>query len=177
MSLESVISLSKVDYYSVWQPTFKGDLFCWHPQIQTGNLFMQSMGTLNSPSSRDVNDSTPYRHRILRCINLGICASSPNLFLNMNLYLVKFEARWTLNERAIYCLLLYLKLNLDLEKKNQLGESSPNFIFTAVNLDPIVIEKRWTDGESWPNDFVEKVNRGEDLRWVVSRCPLTCALK
>ena len=36
---------------------------------------------------------------------------------------------------------VYLKVNLDLEKKNQLGESSPNFIFAAVNLDPIVIEK------------------------------------
>ena len=26
------------------------------------------------------------------------------------------------------------------------------------------------------NDFVEKVKRGEDLRWVGSRCPLTSAL-
>ena len=67
-------------------------------------------------------------------------------------------------------------MNLDLEKANQLGESSPNFIFTVVNLDPIILEKRWIDGESWPNDFVEKVNRGEDLRWVGSRCPLTHAL-
>ena len=40
-----------------------------------------------------------------------------------------------------------------------------------MNRDPIALEKRWTDGESWPNDFVEKVNRGEDLRWVGSRCP------
>ena len=38
-----------------------------------------------------------------------------------------------------YC--LYLKVNLDLEKTNQLGESSPNFIFAVVNLDPIVMEK------------------------------------
>ena len=37
---------------------------------------------------------------------------------------------------------VYLKVNLDLEKTNQLGESSPNFIFTVVNLDPIVTEKR-----------------------------------
>ena len=59
---------------------------------------------------------------------------------------------------------------------NQLGESLPNFIFAVVNLDPIVLEKRWTDGESWPYDFVEKVNRGEDLRWVGSRWPLTHAL-
>ena len=70
---------------------------------------------------------------------------------------------------------LYFKVNLDLEKTNQLGESSPNFIFAVVNLDPIILEKRWIDGESWTNDFVEKVNRGEDLRWVGSRCPLTHA--
>ena len=71
---------------------------------------------------------------------------------------------------------VYLKVNLDLEWINQLGESSPNFIFAVVNLDPIVSEKRWTDGEYWPNDFVGKVNRGEDLRWVGSRCPLMHAL-
>ena len=70
---------------------------------------------------------------------------------------------------------LYFKVNLDLEKTNQLGESSPNFIFAVVNLDPIILETRWIDGESWPNDFVEKVNRDEDLRWVGSRCPLTRA--
>ena len=37
--------------------------------------------------------------------------------------------------------LVYLKVNLNLEKTNQLGESSPNFIFSAVNLDRIVTEK------------------------------------
>ena len=79
------------------------------------------------------------------------------------------------------CVLLFyyflcLKANLDQEITNQLGESSPNFIFTVVNLDPIILEKRWIDGESWPNDFVKKVNRGKDLRWVGSRCPLTHAL-
>ena len=73
-----------------------------------------------------------------------------------------------------YC--LCLKANFDLEKTNHVGESSPNFIFAVVNLDLIVLEKRWIDGESWPNDFVEKVNRGEDLRWVGSRCTLTHAL-
>ena len=36
---------------------------------------------------------------------------------------------------------LNLKVNLYLEKTNQLGESSPNFIFAVVNLDPNVIEK------------------------------------
>ena len=35
---------------------------------------------------------------------------------------------------------VYLKVNLDLEKTNQLGESSPNFIYAAVNLDLIVIK-------------------------------------
>ena len=67
-------------------------------------------------------------------------------------------------------------MNLDLVKTNRLGESSPNFIFAAVNLDPNILEKRWIDGVSWPNDFVEKVNRGEDLRWVGSRLSLTRAL-
>ena len=71
---------------------------------------------------------------------------------------------------------VYFKVNLDLKWINQRGESSPKLIFAMVNLDPIVLEKRWTDGESWPNDFVEKVKRGEDLRWVGSRCPLTHAL-
>ena len=72
---------------------------------------------------------------------------------------------------------LYFIVNLDLEKTNRLGESYPNFIFAVVNLDPIILEMRWIDGESSPNDFDEKVNRGEDLRWVGSRCPLTRALK
>ena len=64
----------------------------------------------------------------------------------------------TVNLERTYVLLFYyfpyLKVNLDLENTNQLGESSPNFIFAMVNLDP-------------------KVNRGENLRWVGSRCPLT----
>ena len=72
---------------------------------------------------------------------------------------------------------LSVKVNLDLEKTNQLAESSPNCIFAVVNLDTIILEKRWIDGESWPNYFVEKVNRGEDLRWVGSRCPLMLALR
>ena len=41
----------------------------------------------------------------------------------------------------LYCF-LYFKVNLDLENTNQLGESSPNFIFAMVNLDPIILEKR-----------------------------------
>ena len=53
---------------------------------------------------------------------------------------------------------LYLKSDSPRKKTNQFGESSSNFIFAAVNLDPIDTEKMWTDGESWPNDLVEKVN-------------------
>ena len=83
---------------------------------------------------------------------------------------VNFEGTGVL----LFYYFVYLEVNHDLEK-NQFGESSPNFIFAAVKLDPIVIDKRWTYGESWPNVFVEKVNRGEDLRWVGSRCPLTRA--
>ena len=78
---------------------------------------------------------------------------------------------WSMVNLERMCVLLfyyflYFKVNLDLEKTNQLGESSPNFIFAVVNLDPIILEMSWIDGESWPNNFDEKVNRGEDLRWV-----------
>ena len=67
---------------------------------------------------------------------------------------------WSMVNLERMCVLLfyyflYLKVNLDLEKTNQHGESSPNFIFAMVNLDPIILKKRWIDGESWPNDFVE----------------------
>ena len=73
---------------------------------------------------------------------------------------------WSMVNLKRRCVLLfyyfvYLKVNLDLEKTRYLGESSPNFIFAAVYLDPIVLEKRWTDGESSPNVFIEKGER----RW------------
>ena len=149
--------------------------------------FMQpSMGTLHSPTSRVVKDSTPSRRRILSCINFGIGESSPNLYISEHGELLSGKIWSTVNlERTGVLLLyyfLYLKVNLDLEKTNQLGESSVNIVFAVVNLDPIVIKKKrkrkkkktWSDGESWPNDFVVKVNRGEELmRWVDSRCPLT----
>ena len=87
---------------------------------------------------------------------------------------------WSMVNLERTCILLFnyflcFKVNLGLEKTNQLDESLPNFIFGVLNLDPNLLEKRWIDGVSWPNDFVEKVNRGEDLRWVGSRCPLTRA--
>ena len=99
----------------------------------------RSMGTLSSPSSRFVKDSTPSRRQISGCINFGIGESSPNLFLNMvNLYLVRFVKLVFYH----FIIFFYLKVNLHLNKTNQLGESSLNFIFAAVNLDPIAIEKR-----------------------------------
>ena len=42
-------------------------------------------------------------------------------------------------KRSCYFYFVNLKVNLELEKTNQLGESSPNFIFVAMTLDPIVI--------------------------------------
>ena len=49
------------------------------------------------------------------------------------------------------CVLFYyflcLEANRDLEKTNQLGESSPNLIFTVVNLDPII----WKRGKLMVN--------------------------
>ena len=70
-------------------------------------------------------------------------------------------------ERTSFCRFLCLKVNLDLEKTNQLGESSPNFIFLHLNLD---LEKKnksawwiftqlyFRGGESWPNYFGKEVN-------------------
>ena len=57
---------------------------------------------------------------------------------------------------------IYLKVNLDLGRINQIGKYSPNFIFKTVNLYQIVLEKRWTDRESWPDNFDEKMSRGEE---------------
>ena len=139
------------------------------------HLMQPSMGTLNLPSSRVVKNLTPSRRWILRCINLGIGESSPNLFFQHDESLPsKIWSMVNLEWRGIlfFCYSVYLKVNFDLEKTNRFGESSPNFIFTPVNLDPLVKENRWTDGESWPNDFVEKVNRVEDVMWVGSRWPL-----
>ena len=66
-----------------------------------------SMANLNSPSSRIVKDATPFRRRILMCINFGNGESSPNNFLDVvNLYLIKFKERWILNERAFYSFII-----------------------------------------------------------------------
>ena len=78
----------------------------WGNKLQIAALILSShqwVPCTHFNSSRVVKDSTPSQHRILRCINFGIGESSPNIFLNMmNLYLVKFEARWILNERTFY---------------------------------------------------------------------------
>ena len=81
-------------------------------------------------------------------------------------------------ERTCILLFYYFLWKWILTRKNKSAWGIfTQLIFTVVNLDPIIFEKRWIDGESWPNDYVEKVNRGEDLRWVGSRCPLMRALK
>ena len=56
----------------------------------------------------------------------------------VNLHLIVFERAYVL----LFYHFVYLKVNLDLEKTSQLGESSSNFILVAVNLDPIVLKKR-----------------------------------
>ena len=62
-----------------------------------------------------------------------------NLYFNNNiLNTVNLERTCVL----LFCYFLCLKANLEIEKTNQLGESSPNFIFAVVNLDPIILEKR-----------------------------------
>ena len=74
--------------------------------------------------------------------NFGIGESSPNLVLNrLNLYLVKFEARWILNERALKCLIhfVYLKVNLDPEKKKQNKTKQ----ISLVNLHPTLFSLQW----------------------------------
>ena len=129
-------------------------------------LMQPSMGTWTSPpqgSSKIVSTSNLEVYKfwywwILTYFIFGHGESSPNNIWSM----VNLEQTCVL----LFYYFLCLKVNLDLEKTNQLGESSPNFTFAVVNLDPIILEKRWIDGESWPNDFVEKVNRGEDLRWL-----------
>ena len=56
-------------------------------------LMQPSKGTLNSPSSRVVKNSTSSRSRVLRYINFGIGESWLILFLDLvNLHLIIFEA-------------------------------------------------------------------------------------
>ena len=71
------------------------------------SLMQPSMANLNSPTSRVVKDSTPFRRRILRCKNFGKGESWLSVFLDVvNLYLMKFWHRWILNERTFYSFIL-----------------------------------------------------------------------
>ena len=73
-----------------------------------------------------------------------------------------------------FCNKLYFQTIFDgLQNIDQVEERLALIYFMQPS---IVIEKSWTDGQFWPNDIVEKVNRVEDLRWLGSRCPLTRAL-
>ena len=80
---------------------------CDDLQAEGVGLMQPSMANLNSPSSRVVKDSTPFRRRILRCKNFGKGESWLSVFLDVvNLYLMKFWHRWILNERTFYSFIL-----------------------------------------------------------------------
>ena len=105
-----------------------------------------SMANLNSPSSRVVKDSTPFRRRILRCKNFGKGESWPSLFLDeVNLYLMKFRhgESWT---NARFILLLFCLF--ESESWPKINESAW-WIFTLLYF---------RGGESWPNCFGKEVN-------------------
>ena len=128
------------------------------------DLWMQpSMGTLNAPSSRVIKDLMPSRRRIFKYIHFGTGESWPFLSKDkVNLHLTICMVNLKLTCVLLFYYFLYLKVNLDMEKKQISLVNLNQLYFAVVNLDPIILEKRWIDGESWPNDFVEKVNRGED---------------
>ena len=131
------------------------------------NSFMQpSMANLNSPSSRVVKDSTPFRRRILRCKNFGKGESWPSLFLDVvNLYLIKFRHRWILNERTFYSFIILFIWKWILTSNKWI--SLVNLYLTLfsrwwilpqlfwkrgemmVNLDLTILLKRWTEVKTW----------------------------
>ena len=56
----------------LWTLVIRSAFVGWMLRMRSHLLLMQpSMANLNSPSSRIVKDSTPFRRRILRCINFG----------------------------------------------------------------------------------------------------------
>ena len=127
---------------------------------------LPSMANLNSPSSRVVKDSTPFRRRIFRCINFGNGESSPSLFLDVvNLYLMKFKKRWILNKREFYyfIILFIWKWILTWTKwislvNLHLTLFSRWWILTQffwkrgglmMNLDLMNLLKRWTEVKTW----------------------------
>ena len=77
---------------------------------------------------------------------LNAMSSSRNMF---HCFIILFIWRWILT----------------LKKTNQLGESSPNFIFREVNFDCIVLEKkRWAVGESFTLIYRIWIKKDES-RW------------
>ena len=111
--------------------------------LRTPALMQPSMGTLNSPSSRIVKDSTPslevYKFRdrwILTYFIFGNGESSLNNIWSM----VNLEPTCVL----LFYYFLCLKANLDLEKNK-----SAWWIFTQLYF---------RGGESWPNYFRIEVN-------------------
>ena len=129
-------------------------------------LMQLSMANLNSPSSRVVKDSTPFPRWILRCINFGNGESSPSLFLDVvNLYLIKFKKRWILNEREFYSFIILFiwkwiltwtkwisLVNLHLTLFSQWWILTQLFWKIGelmVNLDLMILLKRWTEVKTW----------------------------
>ena len=133
-----------------------------------------SMGTLNSPSSRVVKDSTSSRRRILRrrrrilrYITFRIGASSPILFFDL-LDESSPKNIWSKVNLEQMCVLLlyyflYLKVYLDLKKQISLVNLHPTlflqwWILTQlfwkrgelmVNPDLTILLKRWTEVKTW----------------------------
>ena len=99
----------------------------------------------------------------------GLDESSPDNIWSM----VNLEQTCVL----LFYYFLYFQVNLDLEKTNQLGESSPNFIFTGVNLDLIILENRWIDGESWPKRFCWKGEQRWRLEVVKFKMPFDACIR
>ena len=89
-------------------------------------------------------------------------------------YTLSYNIRSMVNLERICVLLFYYFIYFKSEswprKKKSAWWNSIQFYFVVVNLNWTVLEKMRTDGESWPNDFDEKVNRGEDSRRIDSRC-------
>ena len=158
-------------FWRIWRHTkIECAYLGWYNATVNGHLELTLLKGRQRFDAVSTSNLEVYKFRdwwIFTYFNFGHDESSPNNIWSM----VNLERKCVL----LLYYFLYFKVNLDLEKTNNLGESSPNFIFAVVNLDPIILENRWIDGESWPNDFVEKVNRGKDLKWVGSRCPLTRA--
>ena len=134
---------------------------------QVISLMQPSMGTLKYPLLKDRQ-----RFDAVSTSNLEVCKFWDWWILT---YFIFGHGESSLNniwskvnlERTCVLLFYYflcLKANRDLEKTIPLGESSPNFIFAVVNLDPsffgkkselmvnpdlTILLKRWTEVKTW----------------------------